>query len=107
MIPARRNWATEVWWNGGEYRNRTGVHGFAIRPSIQGNQGPTVSKEAPTNRELSAKVSTAELTGTKENPGATAIATGAWGVFEVGKPHRNSTIGTTVIATNFGVEVAA
>ncbi len=68
--------------NGGEYRNRTGVHGFAIRPAIQGNQRATVSKEAPTNRELSAKVSRVELTGANENPGATAIATGAKDVVE-------------------------
>ena len=68
--------------NGGEYRNRTGVHGFAIRPLSQENQAGAVSKHVPTNRELSEKVSNADLTGANENPGATAIATGAKDVVE-------------------------
>ncbi len=67
---------------GGEYRNRTGVHGFAIRPSIQGNQEPSVSKQTLTNREPNANVSNAKLKGANENPGATAIASGVEDVFE-------------------------
>ncbi len=49
---------------------------------IQANQESVVSKRALTNREFNANFSSAELAGTNENPGATAIATGAKDVVE-------------------------
>ncbi|MEC3861196.1 hypothetical protein VK792_07865 [Mesobacterium sp. TK19101] len=91
--------------NGGEYRNRTGVHGFAIRPAIQRKQGAAVSKEAPTNRELSAKVSNAELTGANENPGATAIATGAKDVVEGVNSCREYIAAFPILAMHWGALV--
>jgi hypothetical protein len=43
--------------NGGEYRNRTGVHGFAIRKEAYRIQRLRGSKYPLTNREQKAKVS--------------------------------------------------
>jgi len=44
---------------GGEYENRTRVHGFAIRPFYQIILGLYVSKHSLTNRELNGNVSNA------------------------------------------------
>jgi hypothetical protein len=42
---------------GGEYRNRTGLHGFAIQKEVKRKQRFRVSKYPLTNREQNAKVS--------------------------------------------------
>jgi putative heme degradation protein len=43
--------------NGGEYRNRTDLHGFAIQKEVKRKQRFRVSKYPLTNREQNAKVS--------------------------------------------------
>ncbi|MBU3028961.1 hypothetical protein [Paracoccus marinaquae] len=53
------------------------TRGFSIRHEIQENQRASVSKAAPTNRELNENVSNAYLTGANENPDALAGAIGA------------------------------
>ncbi|MEM0978431.1 MAG: hypothetical protein AAGJ34_12920 [Pseudomonadota bacterium] len=67
-------------WNkrfGGEYRNRTGVHGFAIQRDSQQNQRGFVSKGSPTKHEQSQKVSNGHSTGVQsEEPAAAATADG-------------------------------
>jgi len=64
--------------NGGEYRNRTGVHGFAIQIYIKKNQHVKCSKFTESRGEQTAKVST--LRGRIQNeigPDAAATASGA------------------------------
>ena len=93
---------------GGGYRNRTGLHGFAIQKNDEQIQGDYVSKEAPTNREPNGKVSNADLT-TKENPGALVGATGAKYVLEVssGRTGEDDIASITarhpIIATHWGL----
>jgi hypothetical protein len=76
---------------GGEYENRTRVHGFAIRPVIQTNQQGIVSKSTQTNRELNENVSNTELSGAKENAANLAGFNGVKTSIEtVQLPHENS-----------------
>lgn len=63
---------------GGEYRNRTGVHGFAIQSYIKRNQHVKCSKFAESKGEQTAKVS--KFWGRVQNeigPDAAATANGA------------------------------
>ncbi|WP_146188714.1 hypothetical protein [Pseudoprimorskyibacter insulae] len=69
--------------NGGEYRNRTGVHGFAIRKESPIFQSVGVSKLPQTNREQGVNVSNANLVHEKENAGAAATASGVQSAKEV------------------------
>ena len=63
--------------NGGEYRNRTGVHGFAIRQENEENQRGYVSNCLKTDGEQSEKVSIAcfQISRPLKSKGLAAAAT--------------------------------
>jgi hypothetical protein len=88
---------------GGEYRNRTGLHGFAIRPVIQTNQQGIVSKPTLTNRELNENVSNAELTGAKENAANLAGFNGAKTSIEAAQLHEILTMPGPIIQAHWGI----
>ena len=90
---------------GGEYRNRTGVHGFAIRPVIQTNQQGIVSKLTLTNRELNENVSNAELNGAKENAANLAGFNGAKDVVECVYLRGNYIAAIPILAMHWGALV--
>ncbi|MBT9385636.1 hypothetical protein KM176_17325 [Pseudooceanicola sp. CBS1P-1] len=77
VIPLRRGISYVIENIGGEYRNRTGVHGFAIRPKNHSKQVGYVSNHPQVGSEQNRNVSNAFAVQANENPGAAATATGA------------------------------
>ena len=59
--------------NGGEYRNRTGVHGFAIQKEVKLKQSLSGSKYPLTKRERKAKVSNVILPFQNKKDPVTAV----------------------------------